>query len=158
VDGHTLRLSLGASSGLTWLLSGGHAAAAILLWVTLPAWWSIAGCAALAGSLVLVLGHHARRSAGAAVVEVALAQDGRVDLHRRDGGRAEGRLLPSTFVSPLLVILNLAGDRWRPPRAIVVPADAVADDDHRRLRVWLRWRSVAADKDNDGPGLRRGVN
>jgi len=158
VNGQTLRLSLGPSSGLTWLLSGGHAGAAILLWVTLPAWWSLAACAALAGSLLLALGRHARRSAGAAVVEVALGQDGRVDLRRRDGGRAEGRLLPSTFVSPLLVIVNLAGDRWRPPRAVVVPADSVAADDHRRLRVWLRWRPVAADKDNDGPGFGRGVN
>jgi hypothetical protein len=41
---------------------------------------------------------------------------------------------------------------------VVVPADAVAADDHRRLRVWLRWRPVAADKDNDRPGFGRGVN
>jgi toxin CptA len=156
--GQSLRLSLGPSSALTWLLSGGHAAAAILVWVTLPAWGSLAACTVLAGSLVLALGRHARRSAGAAVVEVALAQDGRVDLRRRDGGRAEGRLLPSTFVSPPLVILNLAGDRWRLSRAVLVPADAVGADDHRRLRVWLRWRPVAADKDDDRPGSGRGVN
>jgi toxin CptA len=158
MNGQSLRLSLGPSTALTWLLSGGHATAAILVWITLPPWLSLAACVALVGSLLLALGRHARRSAGAAVVEVALAQDGRVDLRRRDGGRAVGRLLPSTFVSPALVILNLAGQRWRQGRAVVVPADAVAADDHRRLRVWLRWRPVAADKDNDRPGFGRGVN
>jgi toxin CptA len=130
----------------------------MLVWVTLPPWPSLAACAALAGSLLLALGRHARRSTGAAVVEVALAQDGRVELRRRDGGSIQGRLLPSSFVSRPLVILNLAADRWRPARAVLVPADAVAADDHRRLRVWLRWQPLAADKDHDSPGSGQGVN
>jgi toxin CptA len=158
MNGETLKLSLGPSRGLTWLLSGGHAAAAVLVWVTLPIGWSLAACAALVASLLFALGRHARRSAGAAVVEVALRQDGRVDLRRRDGACLQERLLPSTFVSPMLVILNLAGNRWRPPRAVLVPADSVAADDHRRLRVWLRWRPVPADKDSSRPGFGRGVN
>jgi toxin CptA len=154
----TLKLSLGPSRGLTWLLSGGHAVAGILLWVALPPWWSLAGCVVLGTSLLIALANHARRSARAAVVEVALAQDGRLELQRRDGARVEGRLLPSTFVSPLLVILNLSTDRRRLPHAVLVPADAVAPDDHRRLRVWLRWRAVAADIDHGKPGFGRGVN
>jgi toxin CptA len=158
MNGETLKVSLGPSSGLTWLLSGGHAAAAVLVWVTLPMWWGLATCAALVASLLLALGRHARRSAAAAVVEVALRQDGRVDLRRRDGAWLQRRLLPSTFVSPVLVILNLAGERWRLPRAVLVPTDSVAADDHRRLRVWLRWRPLPADKDDNRPDFRRGVN
>lgn len=154
----TLKFSLGPSRGLTWLLSVGHAVAGILLWVTLPPWWSLAGCAVLMVSLRIALANHARRSARAAVVEVALAQDGRLELQRRDGNRAEGRLLPTTFVSPLLVILNLSTDRRRLPHAVLVPADSIAPDDHRRLRVWLRWRPVAADIDHGKPGFGRGVN
>lgn len=153
-----MKLSLGPSSGLTWLLSGGHAAAAVLVLATLPLWLSLPACAALGASLMLALRRHARRSAAAAVVEVALRLDGRVDLRRRDGGCPQERLLPSSFVSPMLVILNLPGKRWRPPRAVLVPADSVAPDDHRRLRIWLRWRAVPADKDDNGPGFGRGAD
>jgi toxin CptA len=158
MNAETLKLSLGPSSTLTWLLSGGHAAGAILAWVTLPMWCSLVVCAGLLASLLFALGRHARRSAAAAVVELALGREGRAELRRRDGGRLQERVLPSTFVSPPLVILNLAGKPWRVPRAVVVPADAVAADDHRRLRVWLRWRPLAADKDDEGPGFGRGVN
>jgi RNA polymerase sigma-70 factor (ECF subfamily) len=94
---------------------------------------------ALVTSLTFNLRRHALRSSVAAVVRVAVGPGEVVHLERRDGRHLQGRLLPSSFVSPALVILNLAVGRWRLPLAVLVPADAVPRNEHRRLRVWLRW-------------------
>lgn len=142
-DSATLALRPGASRALALLLIAGHTAAALLLWLSFPVWWwSAAASVVLGASLTLGLRRHALRSSPAAAVGLALAPEGVVDVQRRDGAHLQGRLLASSFVSPALVILILAVRRWRPPLAVLVPADSVPRDDHRRLRVWLRWRGA----------------
>lgn len=158
-DSATLALRPGASPALALLLIAGHAAAALLLWLSFPVWWwSGAASVGLVASLTLGLRRHALRSSPAAAVGVALAPEGVVDLQRRDGVHLQGRLLASSFVSPALVILILAVRRWRPPLAVLVPADAVPRDEHRRLRVWLLWRGAErvgqpASRPRPGPDL-----
>lgn len=138
---NTLRFVLQPSTGLTWLLAAAHAGAAALVWLVLPGWYGkVLASSALGASLAVGLRRHARRWGPAAIVELELNGDGSVTLRRKDGRDVSGRLLASTFVSPRLVILNLATQaRWL-PLAVLVPADAVPPEDHRRLRVWLRWR------------------
>ena len=73
--------------------------------------------------------------------EFRLGEDGSVAWRDRRGGWRDARLGPGVFVSTWLILLPLidgAGRRtW-----IIVAADAAGKDDHRRLRVWLRWRPV----------------
>jgi hypothetical protein len=42
-------------------------------------------------------------------------------------------------VTPWLVILVLETGRLRPALTLVLPADSLARDEFRRLRIWLRW-------------------
>lgn len=142
MNANSLRLALRPSPGLTGLLVAGHAGAVALVWLVLPPWWGRAlASSALGASLVIALRRHALRSGGEAIVEVELSADGGVNLRRQDGGLIEGRLLASTFVSSLLVILNFA-TQPRGRLAVLVPGDALTPEDHRRLRVWLRWRGA----------------
>jgi RNA polymerase sigma-70 factor (ECF subfamily) len=127
------------------VLAGAHGAAAALLWSSWPAWpWGIVASAVIAFSLTFTLRREALRLAAAAVARIELAPDGAVELLRRDGSVLRGRLLGSSFVSPVIVILNLRVRRWRPPLAVPLPADCLPREAHRRLRVWLRWRGAAA--------------
>ncbi|TVO60918.1 hypothetical protein FPL09_01815 [Spiribacter vilamensis] len=57
---------------------------------------------------------------------------------RRGDGIEERRRLEDAFVSPILVVLSLGGSRGR--RTLVVPADALNGESHRRLRCEVRQR------------------
>lgn len=66
-----------------------------------------------------------------AVSEFAILSSGDVYLWRNNGAE-ERRRLEDAFVSPALVVLSLGGTF--PRRALVVPADALGGEGHRRLR------------------------
>jgi len=63
--------------------------------------------------------------------------DGTWILTLVSGQQIEARLLPSTFVTPGLSVLNLRCGRWR-SRAMVLLPDSLDPDLLRRLRVRLR--------------------
>lgn len=64
------------------------------------------------------------------------------------GEQVEARLLPSTFVTPRFLVLNLRCGRWR-FRVPVLVSDALELDLLRQLRVRLRlWGTT--DKSNPG--------
>jgi toxin CptA len=51
------------------------------------------------------------------------------------------KLRPDSVALPWLIVL-----RWREgrrPHNLILPADALSGDEHRRLRVWLRWKAGA---------------
>lgn len=72
----------------------------------------------------------------------------RIRLDEDTGGRwtdrrGEVRTASSVVVSQVaawLVILGLRQSRYR-TRWVLVPADALSGEDHRKLRRWARWRS-----------------
>ena len=68
-----------------------------------------------------------------------LDSKGMWQFERMDGRVHAIDVLPTTFVSPYLVVLNMrvVGQR-RPIHTVILP-DAVDGDALRRLRVWLLW-------------------
>lgn len=147
-----LRIRLHPSRQLMLLLGAGHAGAAASSWAAPIPWWlSLALSLAICASLVFGLRFHAWRSAPGALIGFELRRDGSGAIEDRRGRWREVTVLGSSFVSPLLTVVNLrlAGARGR--RSLVVAPDALGVDEFRRLRVWLRWRDVVA-----GPGQADG--
>ena len=88
-----------------------------------------------AASLVRGLRLHALRSAGDAVIRVALDPEIRIGF--RDGRECGGRLRAPPLVHAWLVALRLETDRGR--MSVLVPPDSLASRaDHKRMRVCLR--------------------
>lgn len=51
----------------------------------------------------------------------------------------EARVLPGSYVSGWLIVVNL-GKGGKRGRSLVLLPDSAAAEELRRLRVWLRWR------------------
>jgi toxin CptA len=107
--------------------------------------------AALA-ALFLALLPTAARLAGIALLVASLRKTWKRPVAVRLRARADGQLeawrdaawkpLPlqaDSVALPWLVVLRWREGRRR--RSLVLPADALPGDEHRRLRVWLRWKA-----------------
>jgi len=68
---------------------------------------------------------------------LTLLADGSLEVERTDGTRSAAQVKPQTTVLPWLCVLrmNIDGRAF----ALAIPPDALAADDFRRLRLWLRW-------------------
>jgi toxin CptA len=136
-----LSLSLGSSRLLTEILGGAHVLAAAALWLApLPAGWALAGSLALSVHLAWVLRRHAWRNAAGALIELELLDDCSISARARAGMWEAYRVARSSFVSPLLTVLNLRPEAGGWSRPVLITADNADADSFRRLRVWLRWR------------------
>jgi toxin CptA len=143
----SLTLNPGASRALAWLFGIGHAAAFAAAWIALPrAWAALLLGAALSVSLWRNLRLHCWRTAPDAVTACTLEPDWRARLLLARGESVSGRLMPSTFGSPLLAVLNVRTDRSRWRRSVVLAWDSLPADEFRRLRVWLRWRAPDSER------------
>ena len=71
----------------------------------------------------------------------ALELDARGSARWQDGSGLwqEAEVLPSSYASDWLVVVNLRGSGQR-GRSLVLLPDCAAAEELRRLRVWLRWR------------------
>ena len=92
---------------------------------------------------------HALQRTPRSCIALVLDSKGEWQLMTRDGGRYATTILPSSFVTPCLTILNCSlTDRLLQYHIVILP-DALDAESFRRLRVWLRWgyqgSSVAAD-------------
>ncbi len=83
-----------------------------------------------------------------AVREAAWASDGTWTLTLVSGKRIEARLLPSTYVTERLLVLNFRCGSWQ-HRALVLLPDALEGELLRRLRVRLRLFGVQSDAGTD---------
>jgi hypothetical protein len=137
-----LRVTLSRSWILVGLLGSVHAVAAACALGLLPLPGGIAAATALGASLAFHVRRHGLLVAADAVVEARLGEGGRCELGLRNGERPAGVLHGSTFVSVLLIVLNVRCEEGF--RAVVILPDGMDREDRRRLRVWLRHRSVAA--------------
>lgn len=77
-------------------------------------------------------GKHPLRALELRTKDSARWQDG-------SGQWQEAEVLPSSYTSDWLVVVNLRGSDRR-HRALVLLPDCAAAEELRRLRVWLRWR------------------
>lgn len=131
-----VRIPLRASRMLFLALAVMHVAGAASAFIAVGLTWALA----LAGLLLASLWWHGWRGAlqhsGEATTAIVL-QRTRCELDLRDGTQVEARVLGSTFVSPLLTVVNLRLESGR-RRSLVLAPDSAEADDLRRLRVWLK--------------------
>ena len=136
-----LSLRIKASPLLAIALVLAHGAAMACAAVFLPG-WSMPGLAAagIAASLVVHLRRDALQRSGDAVTELILKDDARCELTLRNGETLTGNIEGSTFVAPLLTVINVRPDGTGRRRAAILMPDSAPAQDLRRVRVWLRHR------------------
>ncbi|MCE9571244.1 MAG: hypothetical protein K8R10_14775 [Rhodocyclales bacterium] len=132
-----LSISLKPSRRLLLIQSLAHIVAATsVLASAVPSW--------LAAFLLLLIGFslaHVARSRPAA--GLVLRGDGHLATVGADGTAMEADVHPHTLVfSFLIVLLYRQGGRLR---SMTLLTDSLGAEDFRQLRLWLRWRSVAAN-------------
>ena len=108
------------------------------------AWISLPGPAfpALAAGIALAWAWHlaqALQRGGHCVRALELDAKGSARWRDRSAQWHEAEVLPSSYVSNWLVVVNL-GAGGRRGRSLVLLPDCAAADDLRQLRIWLRWR------------------
>lgn len=129
-------VSLKPSRRLLLIQSLAHVVAAGAVFAaTLPPWLAAALLLSIGASLVRV-----RRTER--VEALVLRGDGRLETVGAGGTANEAAVHPHTLVLPFLVVL-LYRQQGR-LRSLTLLADSLAAEDFRQLRLWLRWRSAAA--------------
>lgn len=109
------------------------AALAALFLALLPAVARLAGIALLAASLWIAW----KRPVA---VRLRAKADGKLECWRDSAWKPLELRFDSVALAWLIVL------RWREDgrrHSLALPPDALPGDDHRRLRVWLRWKAVA---------------
>ncbi len=148
-----LRLELRPSRVLATLLCALHAVAMLsVLPLSLEWWWRSALLSVVFLSLVHVLRRQALLAGANAVRGLLWESEGSWLLTLGDGRSCAAQLLPGAFVHPWLVVLNFKlEDAWWGSRAVVLCADGLDGQSHRRLRVRLR---LAGDRSPQEPTSR----
>ena len=143
------RLAISFSTCLAAVLSALHVVAgALAALMPIPGWAKAISIVAVLWSLKHCLGEVALLRSPGAIVAVDVNGEGRVSCRTRRGEWLDCELLPSSFVSHRLTILNLRVRGTQQTRHVVLCRDNVDPTDFRRLRAWLRWaapRSVSRD-------------
>ena len=146
-----LRLRISASPLLAGALASAHGAAIGCSVAFLPGWWMpCVASLAIATNLIYHMRRDALQLAGNAVTELLLHDGGECELTLLNGDALIGNIEGSTFVAPVLIVINF---RLLPPgrrRTAVLLPDSAPAQDLRRARVWLRYR-VRPDLPASGP-------
>ena len=133
-----LTVSLRPSRVLALCLTVMAGAALACAWISLP----LLALAPVAAGIALAWAWHLaqalQRGAGTARA-LELAAKGDVRWQDGSGQWHEAEILPSSYVSDWLVVVNLGAAGARGRSLVLLPDCAVAEE-LRRLRVWLRWR------------------
>ena len=150
-----LRVTLTPSPGLAMVLTVAHAAAgATLVPLDLPGWTKSALALAVAASFVHALLQHALLRSPRSLNATELRGEHDAAVQTRDGSWHEAHILGTTYVSPLLSVINLrVQGRMLAQHMLIVPDNADADY-YRQLRVWLRWDYRTAREREEGNGGR----
>lgn len=129
----------------------GHLILGAALWpLHVPLWGKLVANFILAASCVFYLRRDALLVAANSIVAVEIEEDRACRFQSKSQEWTECFLLDSSFVTPNLTILNLKLRRKVYARHVVILPDSLAQDDFRKLRVWLRWR--CARKQDSGFG------
>jgi hypothetical protein len=133
-----LTVSLRPSRILALSLTVMAAAALACAWISLP----LLAFPPVAAGIALAWAWHVAQvlQRGAGTVH-ALELDAKGEARWQDGSGQwhEAEILPSSYVSDWLVVVNLGAGGARGRSLVLLPDCAVAEE-LRRLRVWLRWR------------------
>lgn len=113
-------------------LAAHFAALAALFLARLPAVAVLAGLALLLASFI------ASRRRSSAPPALRCTADGRLEIRREATWQAAAPL-PDSVALPWLIVLRWREDGRR--HSLALPPDALSEVAHRRLRVWLRWKT-----------------
>jgi toxin CptA len=135
-----LRVLLKRSRYLTTVSMGVHIGAAATL---IPLQIPLAAKLVMALALGLSLAHSLRRFAWLrshrAIVGLELTDREHGSIQFAQGAWCEGRVLPTTYVTPVLTVVNVRVSGLRTLRHVIIVPDNIDADDFRKLRVMLRW-------------------
>jgi hypothetical protein len=134
----TLTVSLRPSGVLALSLTVIAGAALACTWISLPRLAFPPVAAGIALAWAWHLAQALQRGAGT-VRALELAAKGNARWQDGLGQWHEAEILPSSYVSDWLVVVNLRAGGGRGRSLVLLPDCAVAEE-LRRLRVWLRWR------------------
>ena len=136
-----LRTALKPSRLLAAILAAVHAGALCLVLLTEIGWIvKVALCVLLVIQCVVALRRALLRGPAAAVA-LEISADDVLCIETRSAGWSEQSVLASTFVAPLLTVMNLCNPATAARCSVVLLPDSLPADDFRRLRVWLRWKA-----------------
>ena len=114
-------------------------ASAILLPLELGAEAKLILAVAIAVSLAHSVWRYALLKSRGAVVSIALSDRASGSVQLKDGSWRSARILGTTYVSPLLTVVNVRMAGHRTARHVVIVPDNIDPEDFRKLRVILKW-------------------
>jgi toxin CptA len=139
-----LQVTIGPSRTLAALLAAFHATALVVISiVTLPTWAKLLFAAAIITSGGLSIWCAALRRSRSAITEIEAGEGSRIACRTRDDRWREVEVLPSSFISPWLTVLNLRVPGAMFATHVLILPDNVETDAFRRLRVLLKWSRQA---------------
>jgi toxin CptA len=135
-----LNVRLKPSGYLTLLLSAAHAIAlGLVIVLPLPIGLKLVITLVICISLVFYLRRNARLAAPNSIIALEVKEDCACAIETRSGKRLDCIVLPTSYVSASLTILNLKADGEVLARHVVILPDSINPEDFRKLRVLLRW-------------------
>ena len=75
--------------------------------------------------------------------ELRLVSEDRLEVGGRSNDRSAANILPDSVVFPWVVVLRYRVEGLRRATNVVLFPDQMANDDFRRLSLWLRWYRAA---------------
>lgn len=142
-------LSLRPSATLAAVLFLVHGLAAIMVLVTdLSPVIKLALWIALAFSDWRSVFVHALRHGEQALVAITLRSDGELEVEYRNGELARVLVDDRSTVFSWLVVLLMKRDGRT--LAVTLPHDALGEESHRQLRLWLRWVAETENRVRQG--------
>jgi toxin CptA len=134
--GGPLAVALKPSRRLFWIQVLAHAVAAgAVLATTAPSWL-------IALLLLLIAISLARTRRTARPKGLILRADGGLEIVGADGTASDANLHPHSLVLSFLVVLLYRQEGRL--RGLTLLGDSLTAEDFRQVRLWLRWRSTAA--------------
>ncbi len=139
-----LRVSLKPSFFLSVGLAVVHlATAALLLPLELSISLRITGAAVIALSFARSMWLHALLRAQPSIIALSIEDRESCTLETRSGAILSSHIVGSTYVTPLLTVINAKPSGARFMRHIVILPDSITPEEYRQLRVLLRWARPA---------------
>jgi toxin CptA len=135
-----MHLKLKASYRLAALLAIAHSAAiAAVLLCDLRLDVRFILVLAVGASFLASIRRAALLIARTSIVALEWNEDGAINFQTRDGTWHSARLMPTTFVTPTLTVINLRALDAPRVRHVVSMSDSMDNEAYRRLRVRLQW-------------------
>ena len=139
-----LNIRLKPSLYLSLLLSAAHIIAiGLVLVLPLPIELKLVTTLVFCISLVFYLNRNVRLAALNSVIALEINEDCTCTIETRSGKQLDCILLPTSYVSASLTILNLKANDELLARHVVILPDSIDPEDFRKLRVLLRWKYKA---------------